>query len=277
MAFSNIVKLFVFLVMVVSAQEGPSGPGGSRGPGGPGGPGGPRGPGGPGGAERRPGGRPSVSMCAPFSSKFCESLSYETAGFPNLVGHKTSGQANATLASLLPLVQSGCSPLLQDFLCGVHFPECHESQIIVPCRSLCSEVNKSCLDTMTKMGFRWPQRIRCSVFPVDGDGDCFGKDLPGKTTDKKPVVTPEISGNKVNPTPPSSQVDQRKGVDLGTVAGMLANPIVEWLKSSTDLNKRRSELTVEEVKVVKLTKQKLQLEIEELKRMLELLMSFFHE
>ena len=73
----------------------------------------------------------------------------------------------------------------------------------------------------------------------------------------------------VSPTPPSSQVDQRKGVDLGTVAGMFVNPSVEWLKSSTDLNKRRSELTVEEVKVAKLTKLKLQLEIEKLKRVEE--------
>ena len=68
----------------------------------------------------------------------------------------------------------------------------------------------------------------------------------------------------VSPTPPPSQVDQRKGVDLGTVAGMFVNPVIEWLKSSTDLNKRRSELTVEEVKVAKLTEQKLQLEIEKL-------------
>ncbi|RUS88641.1 hypothetical protein EGW08_003600, partial [Elysia chlorotica] len=113
----------------------------------------------------RPGGRPKFSSCVEFSSDFCPGMPYETAAFPNLLSQKSPTAANLTLAELQRLVQTGCSPYLADFLCGVNFPECRGDQMIAPCRSLCTKAYEACADTVREKGFTWPRVLNCHQFP----------------------------------------------------------------------------------------------------------------
>ena len=64
---------------------------------------------------------------------------------PNLLGHQLQGDAKAGLETFMPLIQYGCSPDLQFFLCSVHVPMCVSlpptsdskeptHQLIGPCR-----------------------------------------------------------------------------------------------------------------------------------------------
>ena len=128
--------------------------------------------------RRRGKGPGLVNRCLPFNTEFCPNTPYFTAGFPNLLGHKNPHAAEVQIARLTPLMRTGCSSRLQDFLCGVHFPECLEREIVVPCRSLCFEVLGACAETLARLNFQWPPRLRCENFPANGD--CFGKGKEGE-------------------------------------------------------------------------------------------------
>ncbi|GFR93914.1 frizzled [Elysia marginata] len=218
----------------------------------------PRGPRGP----RRRGGRPSVQKCETFRSANCPNLPYDHIGFPNLLNQRSPQEADAVLQTFVPVLRSGCSSILRDFMCSVHFPQCQDMQIIPPCKSLCIEAFMACIGEINEHGFRWPGNLRCDRFP-ENDA-CYGKDLVGQAKSLQSATTPKPS-SKVSPTAPSG-VDIRPGTgDIGPFFGKFMGPVLEWLQSSTNLNKERSKLTMEEVKLAVLNQQKLDLEINKMK------------
>merc|ERR1719422_1768612 len=62
-------------------------------------------------------------QCEPIKIEQC-ATEYNSTGMPNMMGHQLQGDAKAGLETFLPLIQFGCSPDLQFFLCSVHVPMC---------------------------------------------------------------------------------------------------------------------------------------------------------
>ncbi|RUS72226.1 hypothetical protein EGW08_020014 [Elysia chlorotica] len=227
----------------------------------------------------RPGQRRSgrVKGCLPFESDFCPNMPYNMGGFPSLLGHRNPDQANEGLSKLTPLMRTGCSARLHDFLCGVYFPQCIERKVFAPCRSLCEEVQADCLADLIKLGFAWPQRLRCHNFAEDSD--CFGKGPEAIIKPPRGLVNKGKGSTSIDKKPspprkekkkPSKPRDQSKTTDVSpAVVEMMnakfMNPFMDWLFSSTKLNKDQARLAQEQAEVAKLTEQKLDLEISNLK------------
>lgn len=143
-------------------------------------------------------GRASISVasheqlrCEPIKLEHCTHYkNYETTGMPNLLGHQLQGDAKANLETFMPLIQYGCSPDLQFFLCSVHVPMCVSlpptsdskeptHQLIGPCRPLCQRVKRDCIKILQNFKLPWPKTLNCSRFPpannhehmcMEGDG-----------------------------------------------------------------------------------------------------------
>ncbi|GFR94274.1 frizzled-8 [Elysia marginata] len=215
-------------------------------------------------SRRRQG--PHVRACTPFESGLCPKLPYKLAGFPNMMGQKTARKADAQVRALLALSKTACSHRLQDLLCGLYFPECNaELQVVPPCRSLCNEVYSSCVGTMAQIGLAWPKRLHCRRLP---DDDCFGKGDQAIVVLPSSIVNMTGKGSRV---PPEVQDQSASSSEISPfvmdmVSKSFLSPFMDWLLSSTELNKDQAKLAVEQTKETKLREQKLNLEIDHLKK-----------
>jgi len=115
-----------------------------------------------------------VEQCEPVKLELCPH--YKHTGMPNLMGHQLQGDAKAGMETFLPLLQYGCSPELQFFLCSVHAPMCESlppkgdtkepvHQLIGPCRPLCQRVKDACLMVLQNFDLDWPESLDCDRFP----------------------------------------------------------------------------------------------------------------
>ena len=104
-------------------------------------------------------------------SRMCSNMGYNKIRVPNSLGHKSVSAAELAMHEFFPLLKVGCSPQLQPFLCSIHFPQCHETELVLPCRSLCEQARSGCDSIMNRFGFKWPETLGCEKLPETGN--CF--------------------------------------------------------------------------------------------------------
>lgn len=104
--------------------------------------------------------------CVSITRSFCKDIGFEKMRTPNFLNHDTAKEVYAELNQWAPLVSSRCHPRLTLFLCSMYTPVCLDQEI-KPCRSLCSDVRKSCEPLMNRRNYTWPQPFECSKFPAN--------------------------------------------------------------------------------------------------------------
>ncbi|XP_033100250.1 uncharacterized protein LOC117103750 [Anneissia japonica] len=105
---------------------------------------------------------PVESQCEPLTIPLCQDLGYTSTMMPNMLGQNFQQDAQMTLQTFAPLLQTQCSPALKLFLCAAYAPSCSASSSQMPCRSLCEEARDGCLPTLETFGFGWPGPLNCS-------------------------------------------------------------------------------------------------------------------
>ncbi|KAJ8312731.1 hypothetical protein KUTeg_010104, partial [Tegillarca granosa] len=89
---------------------------------------------------------------------------YNRTSFPNYLDQKTQNEAIHGLDKFEPLIKTGCSVELVQFLCSTYFPECLSGgNIVRPCRSMCIRVKDRCNSDMSKFGLVWPLALDCGT------------------------------------------------------------------------------------------------------------------
>lgn len=120
--------------------------------------------------------------------------------FPNLVHHKTQGEAALEVHQFYPLVLTNCSSYLTLFLCSLYAPICTIlNRPLPPCRGLCNRVKNGCLPLLQKFGFSWPESMACKKFPErNGLGICVDLATIAAVTTQPPRPTDgKISVNNI--------------------------------------------------------------------------------
>ena len=125
-----------------------------------------------------------VPLCTTNESK------YDQTRLPNFAG--MSDQFKITIftkeAKIQELVKSRCSKDLVFFLCSVLVPICFpetSSMIVPPCRSLCENVYKDCIQSITRLNYTWPGNLNCSGLPEHNDGVCV---IPSAFVSTTPIT-----------------------------------------------------------------------------------------
>ena len=113
-----------------------------------------------------------IGTCDALKIPLCLNLSYNMTRFPNFLKHDTQEEAALEVHQFFPLVNVGCSPDLQQFLCSVYAPPCKGPQ--KPCRELCNRARSGCIKLMKRFGSSWPTKMACDKFPPSANGTkCF--------------------------------------------------------------------------------------------------------
>lgn len=107
--------------------------------------------------------------CQAITVPMCQDIQYNETIMPNILGHQNQEDAGLEVHQFFPLVKVKCSPYLKFFLCSVYVPVCTVLEdALAPCRALCLESQRGCVELMTRFGFQWPDNLDCARFPVDG-------------------------------------------------------------------------------------------------------------
>ena len=119
-----------------------------------------------------------MEKCEDIPVSICQDLPYNETQFPNILHHKTQKEAVTEYSNFVLLENTNCSPMLQSFLCAMHFPRCSgPGNVTKPCLALCQSVKESCEREIQRLG------ISMDFFPCDDlpqNDDCFDTDHPGK-------------------------------------------------------------------------------------------------
>jgi len=148
--------------------------------------------------------------CEPIKLELC--TDYNSTGMPNLMGHQLQGDAKAGLETFMPLIQFGCSPDLQFFLCSVHVPMCvtlpptqdseePAHQLIGPCRPLCQRVKQSCLQILHNFNLEWPEALSCDRFPPMNNHEHMCMDKGNTSRGNRPFVGSSSAFNSLQNYP----------------------------------------------------------------------------
>ena len=114
---------------------------------------------------------PHHDRCEIISIPLCKGIQYNKTIMPNLLGHASQDEAGMEVHQFFPLVKVECSADLQLFLCLMYAPVCTQLESpLPPCRSLCLSARDGCESLMNKFGFKWPEKLECSKFPVAKKG-----------------------------------------------------------------------------------------------------------
>lgn len=109
-----------------------------------------------------------TESCEEITIPICNELSYSLTSLPNTLGHTNQEEAGQEVHQFLPLVETGCSRYLQEFLCILYVPPCDVGGLVgrVPCRELCEAARGDCEIVIEQNGFQWPKTLACERFPA---------------------------------------------------------------------------------------------------------------
>ena len=145
--------------------------------------------------------------CEKITIPLCKNLNY-TTHFPNRFWHEDQKEAAFEVHQFWPLVQINCSPMLKPFLCTLYAPVCHDTdKTFVPCRSICEEARKGCIDLMKMYGYKWPEKLNCGLFPEKKDDpSCLDMeyDLTTETLPSLPTSSAQTNNTRYTPSKPST-------------------------------------------------------------------------
>ncbi|XP_034031483.1 sizzled [Thalassophryne amazonica] len=141
-------------------------------------------------------GQTTRCVTIPNQMKVCKDVGYSEMRLPNFLGHSNlEGEVVPRSEDWRPLLQTGCHPQAQAFLCSLIAPVCLDA-FIQPCRSLCIAVRDSCAPVLACQGYPWPEVLECDRFPAEEDMCLshhqkftnFPKDLPKPACQSCPSV-----------------------------------------------------------------------------------------
>ncbi|XP_041842409.1 carboxypeptidase Z-like [Melanotaenia boesemani] len=116
--------------------------------------------------------------CTDLLLSYCDDMAYTQTMFPNIVGHKTREDAEASAEYLLisvveSLFGGECNPEIRMLGCSVLAPRCEMGKVLKPCRSSCEAVYKKCSHTFEGIEMAWPYFLDCDRFFVSEEEGCY--------------------------------------------------------------------------------------------------------
>lgn len=142
--------------------------------------------------------------CEEITIPMCLGIGYNLTRMPNELNHDTQEEAGLDVHQYWPLVEMKCSLDLKFFLCSLHVPICLKDYMkpLPPCRDLCRRAREGCEPIMLRYGFKWPDRMDCDQFPVQGastDVLCMDQNKnESKETSKTQTPRPKTPKNCKN-------------------------------------------------------------------------------
>lgn len=154
--------------------------------------------------------RYAPNQCQPVRMKMCNDLdpaNYVLTSFPNFMNHSSADVAETELSRYTDIIESGCSAVLQMFLCSLYIPICKPrvGKRIPPCKSLCQQARSGCEPLLNSAHIRWPYSMDCDRFPEENSGElCVSLPSPQPAV-KTPID--EVEANRI----PSKRTTFKKG------------------------------------------------------------------
>lgn len=114
--------------------------------------------------------------CVPLGESFCKNVPYNTTVFPNKFGHEDLESARSEFNDFIPLIKTGCSELLEQFLCFAYAPPCTVLETpISACRSYCQEaVTQQCRNILKQFNSTiQPPALECNHYPLSETSVCI--------------------------------------------------------------------------------------------------------
>ncbi|CAN9509663.1 unnamed protein product [Ophioblennius macclurei] len=116
--------------------------------------------------------------CSDLVLSYCEDMTYTQTMYPNVLGHRTREDAEASAEYLLvsvveSLLGGECNPQLRMLGCSVLAPRCDAGKAAKPCRSACEDVRRKCKHAFDGIDMAWPYFLDCDRFFVDEEEGCY--------------------------------------------------------------------------------------------------------
>lgn len=105
---------------------------------------------------------PTSRKCTPIGLNFCRFLTYNTTSYPNLLEHWNLSSVEEDFLIYKEIIDSECYPLAAEFMCNLLQPQCHDDELIMPCRAYCTEFVTACRRWLPE---KLVNRLVCSTFP----------------------------------------------------------------------------------------------------------------
>uniref|UniRef100_A0A834R9L9 Frizzled-8 n=1 Tax=Sarcoptes scabiei TaxID=52283 RepID=A0A834R9L9_SARSC len=168
--------------------------------------------------------RSKPTRCERITIPMCSNIGYSKTLMPNSLEMETQQEAGLEVHQFWPLVHTNCSDDMRFFLCSIYVPICIENYhgLIESCRSVCERSRQGCRPILARAGFRWPDHLDCSRYPVYGATDrmCMDPKQP-QNNSFETIISVKISvGGKKNflghvvHTIPSDLNEKRSDVKL---------------------------------------------------------------
>ncbi|XP_078001568.1 frizzled-10-A-like [Glandiceps talaboti] len=111
------------------------------------------------------------NRCQRITIPMCVGIGYNHTSMPNMMGHTDQRDAAIKVHEFSPLVEYGCAPHLNFFLCSLYAPMCSEElEMPIPaCRPMCEDARRLCSPIMESFKFGWPESLDCSLLPEEND------------------------------------------------------------------------------------------------------------
>lgn len=129
--------------------------------------------------------------CEEITIPMCLGIGYNMTRMPNELNHESQDEAGLEVHQFWPLVEIKCSSDLKFFLCSMYAPICLPDfqKPLPPCQGLCRRAREGCEPIMTQYGFKWPERMECEKFPVQG-GEVLCMDQPAQSNTSSTAKPP---------------------------------------------------------------------------------------